>query len=590
MRHLLALVFVFLVGAAACVSTAAPPPAPLRVGVAAFGAVDPLATVETLASMRADYVEPALSKLAALPPAELDAARTRIAATGLRAEAMNWFLPGDLPITGPKVDDTRVRAYLERALGIAHSFGTKVIVFGSPQARSFPAGFPPDRARSQLVAFLRTCDDVITAGRFDVVIGIEALRRAETNLVNSVAEALAIAREVDRPHVRLICDFYHLASENEDPAILLQARDWIVHLQIAAPRDRTFPTGFADDARLAPWFEALRTIGYRGRISVEANSKDIAAEAPRAFAFLREATAATSVACRTPSVAAVTEGDRVHVTAAGRPFATVHAGARPRPFVFPLFGPDGITRTRSHPMAKVDGEATDHPHHVSLWFAHGDVSGFDFWQGQKRRERLELDGAPTVQDSDDVVRVRCRYRWLADDDTRVATEERELAFAAHADARTIDVTVTLRPATHALVLGDTKEGSFAVRVRTELCVDGKGASGHLTNSEGARDGAVWGKRARWIDDVGLVDGQQVGIAMFDHPQNHAHPTWWHARTYGLLAANPFGVHDFEKQPAGTGTLTVPVGGSLTLRYRVLLHGAGWDAAKLDTAWRDFAAR
>lgn len=294
MRHLCALVCVVLAGVAACVSTASPPPAPLRVGVAAFGAVDPLAAVESLAALGADYIEPALSKLAALPTAELDAARARVAASGLRAEAMNWFLPGDLPVTGPKVDEARVRTYLEKALAIAASFGTKVIVFGSPQARSYPADFPPERARSQLVAFLRTCDDVIAAGRFDVVIGIEALRRAETNLVNSVAEALTVAREVDRPHVRLICDFYHLASENEDPAILLQARDWIVHLQIAAPRERTFPTGFADDARLAPWFAALRTIGYRGRISVEANAKDVAAEAPRAFAFLRAATTATT--------------------------------------------------------------------------------------------------------------------------------------------------------------------------------------------------------------------------------------------------------------------------------------------------------
>lgn len=297
MRHLLALVFVVLAGTAACVSTGAPP-APLRVGVAAFGTVDPLAAVDSLATLGADYIEPALSKLAALSPAELDATRARVAASGLRAEAMNWFLPGDLPITGPEVDDVRVRAYLEKALAIAASFGTKVIVFGSPQARSFPAGYPPERARGQLVAFLRTCDDVIAAGHVDVVIGIEALRRAETNLVNSVAEALAVAREVDRPHVRLICDFYHLASENEDPTILLQARDWIVHLQIAAPRDRTFPTAFADDARLAPWFEALRTIGYRGRISVEANSKDVTGEAPRAFAFLRTASAATATAAR----------------------------------------------------------------------------------------------------------------------------------------------------------------------------------------------------------------------------------------------------------------------------------------------------
>lgn len=106
----------------------------------------------------------------------------------------------------------------------------------------------------------------------------------------------------------------------------------------------------------------------------------------------------------------------------------------------------------------------------------------------------------------------------------------------------------------------------------------------LTNSEGARKAAVWGKRARWIDAAGIVDGHPVGIAMFDHPDNHAHPTWWHARAYGLLTANPFGVHDFEKRPPGTGTLSVPATATLQLRYRVLLHGAGWDHARIDAAY------
>src|SRR5678816_1411505 len=98
--------------------------------------------------------------------------------------------------------------------------------------------------------------------------------------------------------------------------------------------------------------------------------------------------------CTAPMMQARSEGDTVHVTWRGAPFATVHAGAQPRPFVFPLVGPDGVPLTRSFPMAKVDGEATDHPHHVSLWFAHGDVDGFDFWQGQAHKERIVLDGAP----------------------------------------------------------------------------------------------------------------------------------------------------------------------------------------------------
>ncbi|MEQ1633999.1 MAG: PmoA family protein [Planctomycetota bacterium] len=290
-----------------------------------------------------------------------------------------------------------------------------------------------------------------------------------------------------------------------------------------------------------------------------------------------------------PTAVVTLDGDVATVTLDGEPFATVHAGAA-RPFVHPLLAPGGIAVTRPFPMEQVPGEATDHPHHVSMWFAHGDVSGFDFWQGQAHQERLALDGAPTVRVADGVAIVCAKYRWLADADTVVGTEHRELAFGGFDGARTVDVAVTLHAMDRPLVLGDTKEGTFAVRVRQLLCVDGKGAAGQLLDSEGRRNADVWGKRARWIDDHGAVAGREVGITMFDHPQNHGHPTWWHARTYGLLAANPFGVHDFEKKPAGTGTLTVPPGGELRLRYRVLLHGGDWDGSRIDAAWRAWAAR
>lgn len=288
--------------------------------------------------------------------------------------------------------------------------------------------------------------------------------------------------------------------------------------------------------------------------------------------------------CATAHVVATVDGEVVHVMLDGAPFATVQHGATPRPYVFPIHGPGGVMMTRSFPMAEVAGEAKDHPHHRSLWFAHGSVDGIDFWQGTARRPRQQRNGAVEVEATTSLAIVRCRYDWLVDDDTLVCTEARELTFGGSDDARTIDVEVTLHPAGRALVLGDTKEGTFAIRVAQALCVDDSGATGVLTNSEGANGAAVWGRRARWIDASGIVDGHPVGIAMFDHPDNHAHPTWWHARTYGLLAANPFGVHEFEKQPPGTGALSVPATGQLRLRYRVLLHGAGWDRTRIDAAY------
>jgi hypothetical protein len=110
----------------------------------------------------------------------------------------------------------------------------------------------------------------------------------------------------------------------------------------------------------------------------------------------------------------------------------------------------------------------------------------------------------------------------------------------------------------------------SMRLRPNEHYAGK-PTGHIVNSEGIRDGATWGKRARWVDYHGPVGDRIVGVAIFDHPQNPRHPTWWHVRDYGLFAANPFGIHDFERKPPGTGDMLIPAGQSVTFRYRFYLH-------------------
>jgi D-psicose/D-tagatose/L-ribulose 3-epimerase len=261
---------------------------PARFGVAAFGAVDPLRDVKTVAGCGYDYIEPALSKAVALSPEALAAARQDLRSSGIRVETMNWFLPGgDIKLTGPTVDREQVRAYLEKSLALAESFGAKVIVFGSPGARTVPDGFPQEKAWAQLVDFLRLAGQVVKTRGYGMVIGIEALRKPETNIVNSVAEALRLAREVNDPRVRLNVDFYHLAFENEDPDVVLEAGPRIAHVQIADPVQRGFPKDDAGEPRYRRFFDNLRKIGYRGRISVEAESKDLAGDCGPARQFLK---------------------------------------------------------------------------------------------------------------------------------------------------------------------------------------------------------------------------------------------------------------------------------------------------------------
>ena len=159
-------------------------------------------------------------------------------------------------------------------------------MFGSGGARRVPDGFSRDDAFKQLVDFGRRA--AAEARRHDITIAIEPLRRQETNIINSAAEGLELVNAVDDPGFQLMIDFYHLASEGEDPAIVLRAREHIRHLHMANPRGRVFPLAW-DEFDYAPFFANLRAIGYDRRISVEATTKEMPVEAPQAIALLRRA-------------------------------------------------------------------------------------------------------------------------------------------------------------------------------------------------------------------------------------------------------------------------------------------------------------
>jgi hypothetical protein len=282
--------------------------------------------------------------------------------------------------------------------------------------------------------------------------------------------------------------------------------------------------------------------------------------------------------------------DRIVFSVGGEPFTEYRYANEPKPILFPLYAPGGGAVTRSWPIVEVPGEERDHPHHQSLWFAHGAVNGHDFWTGR--------DGARIVHDAflgvdERGASVRSRNLWRAGD-VVVLTEERTMRFAASATERTIDFELAL-VATHGAVhFGDTKEGTFALRLVPTLQLSGEHALGHALNSEGVRDAEVWGKRARWVAYSGPLDparaDSEVCVALLDHPSNPRHPTWWHARDYGLFAANPFGVHDFEGAPADTGDLELAAGERLVLRYRLLVRTGPADGPALERAWAYFAAQ
>ena len=233
-----------------------------------------------------DYIELGTSELAALSDADFETAAQRIKEVGLPVPATNLFLPATLKVTGPQIDREQQMAYVKKAFARLARLGTQIVVFGSGGARRVPDGFAKEEAFKQLVEFGRAAAQEARAN--GITIAIEPLRKEETNIINSAAEGLELVEAIKDPNFQLMIDFYHLASEKEDPAIVIRAKEHIRHLHMANPQGRVFPQKW-EEFDYAPFFANLKTIGYDKRISVEASTKDLPAEGPQAIALLRRA-------------------------------------------------------------------------------------------------------------------------------------------------------------------------------------------------------------------------------------------------------------------------------------------------------------
>lgn len=274
--------------------------------------------------------------------------------------------------------------------------------------------------------------------------------------------------------------------------------------------------------------------------------------------------------------------DSVEILVAGRPFSTFHYESQwDKPFLYPVRAASGADVTRGFPVNPQPGETNDHVWQRGLWYTHGDIGGVDFWRelGHEKTGRIVLVTPPKTE--------RNRLSWegqlIGPGERKVATMKQVLRFSGNAVKRIVDVSVSVRaPADASLKMGDTEEGSLGFRFSDDFRED-RGAQ--LRNAEGLTTSKnIWGKQSKWVEYAVVRDGKKLAVTVLDHPTNPRHPTWWHARGYGLAAANPFGLHDFAKDKTKDGSLTIPPDGELSFRYRVVIH-EGEDGKNL---FRDFA--
>jgi len=275
----------------------------------------------------------------------------------------------------------------------------------------------------------------------------------------------------------------------------------------------------------------------------------------------------------------------VDVSISGKPFTTYRFADGPKPYCYPLIGPTGDPVTRSYPMKEVEGETKDHPHHRSWWFTFGSVNGIDFWSESPKAGRTFHIKFEALESGPVMGCIKSLNDWIAPDGSKVCEDVREIIVYRVPDGRLMDFNVTVRATEGPVTFGDTKEGMMGFRVASSMDVD---RGGHIVNSRGQKDGDAWGMPAEWCDYYGPVNGKTVGIAILDNPSSFRHPTYWHVRTYGLFAANPFGLKDYPDGKGKDGSYTIPKGGEMRFRYRILIHNGDTEQAGIGAAFDSYA--
>ncbi len=290
------------------------------------------------------------------------------------------------------------------------------------------------------------------------------------------------------------------------------------------------------------------------------------------------------------------DGDHIAITINGAPFSDFEIGKHySKPFMAPLRTANGLIVTRHFPQEMVEGETRDHPHHRGFFIGYGDVNGVNFWETEP--ESKTSGDNPSVKGTLTVTKlgalkpgkksgsIQALIEWAAPGKGPVLEEDRTMTFYADKAVRTFDVDLTLTAKVD-VKFADTKEGFFAIRVADSMT--GKNG-GLMTNAEGGQtEKNVWGKKSEWVDYDGTVDGQKVGIVIFNNPKNG--PTRWHARDYGLFAVNPFGLKEFDPKAEGKGGKEMKAGETLRLRYRVVIHPGDYPKKKIEDMYQDYVKK
>lgn len=307
---------------------------------------------------------------------------------------------------------------------------------------------------------------------------------------------------------------------------------------------------------------------------------------------------------------------RVDVLVGGKPFTSyMWPESQMKPILYPIRSASGTIVTRGYPMEPRPGERTDHPHHAGMWFNYGDVNGLDFWNNSTAIPASQASKMGTIKhlsvnkvtSGQGQGTLSVTTEWVDHTGKKLLREDATFVFKASKDMRSIDRITTLTALGDSVSFKDNKEGVIGMRMARELehpstqkdkfldaqgrettvsVMNNDGVTGMYLSSEGKTGDAVWGTRGRWATLTGNIKGDTVTVAMLDHPKNPGFPTYWHARGYGLFAANPLGQAALSN---GKDTLNfgLAAGKSVTFRHEILILSGAKTPSQIETYYSGF---
>lgn len=297
------------------------------------------------------------------------------------------------------------------------------------------------------------------------------------------------------------------------------------------------------------------------------------------------------------TVTKVADEKKINITIGGKIFTSfMYPNSLEKPVLYPIATVEGTIVTRGFPLNPKPNDPTDHPHHIGIWFNYENVNGLDFWNNSYAIPQSKKSAYGWVR-TDKILETKSgdkgllsyHSNWTNHKNETLLEETTVLEFSEVGHKRVIDRVTTLK-AKIPVTFTDAKDGLLGMRLAHELQIptdkdqkftDDKGivtiikgstdkaANGNYITSEGKIGDSAWSTRAAWCKVFGKMNNDSVSVVIIDHPQNPNYPTFWHARGYGLFAANPLGEKIFTNGKS-TKNLQLKVGESVTFRYRVVI--------------------